>query len=88
MVDTQKWQIGTEVVVAASQINHEDDREITLKYIGDGYLEDVRNGNKVWFNDVLFPNVFEGMCLSLGLVHNMSVCETYEVLRILNPINS
>ena len=82
-LNSEKWEVGKEIIVAASDINHNDKREITLRYLGKGYLEDTRNGNKVWFNDVLFPNVFEGMCLSLGLTHNMSVCETYEVIKIL-----
>lgn len=83
MVDTRKWEIGDEIIVAASSINHEDKREITLKYLGEGILEDVNNGNRVWFNNTLFPTVFEGMCLSLGLVLNRAVCESYEVLKVL-----
>lgn len=83
MINPENWSVGKQVVVAASNINHEDDREIILEYLGHGFLQDVSNGNKVSFSEVLFPHVYEGMCLSLGLVHNISVCETYKVLRVL-----
>lgn len=83
MINVENWEVGKKVVVSASDINHDDKREITLEYLGDGYLEDVTNGNRVWFDNTLFPNVFEGMCISLGLVHNIAVCETYEVVTVL-----
>lgn len=83
MIDTHKWVVGDVIVVMASSINHEDKREITLEYLGDGILEDTSNGNRVWFNSTLFPTVFKGMCLSLGLTLNRAVCESYEVLRVL-----
>lgn len=80
---TENWEVGKRIVVAASDVNHKDKREIILEYIGNGYLKDVSNNNKVWFNGSLFPKVFVGMCLSLGLALNMHVCETYEVIKIL-----
>lgn len=83
MIAKEKWEVGKQVIVVASDINHIDKTEIPLKYVGDGYLEDMRNGHRVWFNVRLFPNVFEGMCLSLGLVYNMAVIESYEVVKIL-----
>ena len=79
----KKWEVGQEIIVKASDVNHVDDREIRLKYLGEGYLEDTSNGNKVWFNDNLFPTVFEGMCISLGLTMNVAVSESYEVTEIL-----
>ena len=82
MINPESWNVGKQIIVSASSINHEDDREITLEYLGRGFLQDTSNGNTVSFNETLFPNVYEGMCLSLGLVHNISVCETYKVLRI------
>lgn len=83
MLSKQKWEVGTEVIVAASDINHDDKRRIHLKYKGNGILQDIDSGKEVSFNDFLFPNVFEGMCLSLGLTHNIAVCESYEVLEII-----
>ena len=83
MVHDKKWSKGLKVRVVASDINHSDKREVELEYIGEGYLRDTSNGNEVWFNDQLFPNVYEGMCLSLGLTRNIKVCETYEVVSIL-----
>ena len=83
MVKVEELKKGRRIVVSASEINHDDDREITLEYDGNGYFHDVDNGNQVGFNTTLFPNVYEGMCISLGLVYNTSVCETYKVVRVL-----
>ena len=83
MINPDRWDEGKRIIVSASIINHEDGREITLEYKGNGYLEDISNGNMVGFNETLFPNVYEGMCISLGLVHNISVCETYRVVKVI-----
>lgn len=83
MTDKKRWEVGTEVIVVASDINHEDKRKIHLRYVGEGELLDVDSNKRVSFNTRLFPNVFEGMCISLGLIHNITVCESYEVIEVL-----
>lgn len=76
------WQVGQEIIVIAQSFNHSDDRKIVLKYLGEGILEDVRNGNRVSFNLDLFPYVYEDMNLPLGLVHNILVRESYKVVQV------
>jgi sorbitol-specific phosphotransferase system component IIA len=79
----ERWTEGQKIIVTASDINHEDKKEITLEYKGNGYLEDVKNGNTVQFNPKLYPYVTEGMSIVLGLTHNTSICETYSVTQVL-----
>lgn len=76
------WQVGQEITVIAQSFNHSDDRKIVLKYLGEGILEDVRNGNRVSFNLDLFPYIYEDMNLPLGLVHNILVRESYKVVQV------
>lgn len=76
------WKVGQEITVIAQSFNHSDDRKIILKYLGEGILEDVRNGNRVSFNLDLFPYVYEDMNLPLGLVHNILVRESYKVVQV------
>jgi hypothetical protein len=78
-----EWKVGQEIIVKAQPFNHVDDREITLRYLGEGVLQDVTNGNKVMFNTMLFPYIYENMNLPLGLVHNRLVRESYKVVRVI-----
>lgn len=80
----RNWKVGQEIVVEAQSFNHSDNRKIVLKYIGDGILEDISNGNQVEFNIDIFPHVYEEMNLPLGLIHNPLVRESYKVVHLIS----
>lgn len=74
------WKEGMVIKVESGFLYNRKD-VFYLKYIGDGYLEDINTGRKIWVDTNIYPKIFEGFTLNLA-IKNDYPRDNYEITYI------
>lgn len=74
-----KWIKGLKVVVCISDCSNKENQTITYEEYNT-FIDDL--GRKVWFNETLIPEPYEGLVLSLDM-DDSHICKSVEIVEII-----